>query len=122
MKINGFMTNAVVKPQTFDKDGLPKKPPFLAITFKADLDGLTDKELGELLTLSAAGDELEITVEARQLRFDTSEENGSNPKIPTVEEVNAKVAELQEMDEYKGWSLVDLSVKAREILQGDVSF
>ena len=65
--VKGVMTNAVVKPTTKDKDGYPKNPAYLALTFKVELDEFTDAELGNLLVTSARGEEVDVSIEASQL-------------------------------------------------------
>ena len=65
--VKGLMTNAVVKPAMKDKDGYPKNPAYLALTFKVELDEFTDAELGNLLITSANGDEVGVSIEASQL-------------------------------------------------------
>lgn len=73
MNFKATMTTATVKPRVLDKDGDLKTPEYLAITFKADLESFSDTELGQLLSLAAVGDELQITVSPRQGRLDMTE-------------------------------------------------
>lgn len=130
MEFNAEMTTATVKPRTLDKEGFTKTPEYLAITLRADLNAFTDTELGKLLSLAAVGDELQITVEPRQGRLDMGSQNGGaeddeeTPKnnYPSVADINKLVAQLQKQEEYKDWSLADLSHKAREILLEDTPF
>ena len=65
--VKGVMTNAVVKPATKDKDGYPKNPAYLALTFKIGLDEFTDAELGNLLVTSATGDPVGVSIEVSEL-------------------------------------------------------
>ena len=122
MKINGTMTTSTVKPRTLDKDGLLKNPEYLAITFKTELDNLSDEELGQLLSLGATGEELEITVASRQPRMnfskpEESQESEESEREKSFTEIkNEKIAELQEMPEHEGKSLLELSEIATEML------
>ena len=75
--VKGLMTNAVVKPATKDKDGYPKNPAYLALTFKVELDEFTDAELGNLLVTSANGDEVSVSIEASQLLMEIPDGAGS---------------------------------------------
>ena len=68
--VKGVMTNATIKPTTQDKDGYPKNPAFLALTFKIELDEFTDAELGNLLVTSARGEEVGVSLETSQLMLD----------------------------------------------------
>ena len=67
MKHKGVLTNAVTKPTTFDKDGLPKNEGYLAITLKFDLDNFTDAELGGLLLNLARGHEVNVQIDSVQM-------------------------------------------------------
>ena len=134
IKVNGSMTTTTVKPTALDKDGIPKAPAYLAITFKVDLDQLTEAELGKLLVSVALKDLHSIEIRRNQLELPEAEnqsgtetqENGEpqakDANYPSVEQVNRLVAQMREQEEYKDWELPDLSEKAREILQGDIPF
>ena len=112
MKINATMTTSTVKPRTFDKDNMPKNPEYLAITFKTELDNLSDEELGKLLLLGATGEELEITVASLQPRMEfnkpeeppeASEKSEASEREKSFTEIkNEKIAELREMPEHEG--------------------
>lgn len=133
IKVNGTMTTATVKPKILDKDGFEKTPAYLAITFKVDLNQLTEDELGELLVSVALKDLHEIRVREWQTQIanenlDPSASNTEeDPKAgtdgyPSVEQVNRQVKLMVDSGEYEGWGLPDLSEKAREILQDDIPF
>ena len=63
--LTGEMTNSVVKPKTYDKDGLPKNSSFLAITLKVELSQLTELELGTLQLMLADKGEVDVVIEEK---------------------------------------------------------
>ena len=70
MKHRGVLTNAVTKPTTYDKEGVPKTEGYLAITLKFELDDFTDEELGGLLLNLARGKQVDVQIDALQMHSD----------------------------------------------------
>lgn len=83
--LTGEMTNSVVKPKTYDKDGLTNNPSFLAVTLKVELSQLTELELGTLQLMLADKGEVDVIIKEK-LPFQTTIPDAVPDGVEPVEE------------------------------------